>query len=84
MIVSYSEVRVSAEPSNDFKETVRAKTDIVGLVGEAVRLQSMRGGREFVGLCPFHEDHNPSMRVYPDQQSFRCWVCNTGETASPL
>ncbi|MCA9026355.1 MAG: DNA primase [Planctomycetaceae bacterium] len=69
---------MSAEPSNDFKETVRAKTDIVGLVGEAVRLQSMRGGREFVGLCPFHEDHNPSMRVYPDQQSFRCWVCNTG------
>ncbi|MCA9073666.1 MAG: DNA primase [Planctomycetaceae bacterium] len=78
IFLSRSEVRVSAEQSNDFKETVRASTDIVGLIGETVRLNSVRGGREFVGLCPFHDDHNPSMRVYPDQQSFRCWVCNMG------
>ena len=62
----------------DFKETVRAKTDIVGLVGESVALQPRRGGSEFVGLCPFHDDHNPSMSVYPDRQSFRCWVCQEG------
>jgi DNA primase len=29
-------------------------------------------------LCPFHDDHNPSLRVYPDRQSFRCWVCAAG------
>lgn len=69
---------MSAVQSNDFKETVRAQTDIVSLIGETVRLQAARGGREFVGLCPFHDDHNPSMRVYPGQQTFRCWVCNTG------
>ena len=69
---------MSADPSNDFKETVRAQTEIVSLIGESVRLQAQRGGREFVGLCPFHDDHNPSMRVYPDQQTFRCWSCNTG------
>ncbi len=69
---------MSAELSNDFKETVRAQTDIVSLIGETVRLNSVRGGREFTALCPFHDDHNPSMRVYPGQQTFRCWVCNMG------
>lgn len=62
--------------SDDFKELVRSRTDIVSLIGESVGLQSR--GREFVGLCPFHDDHNPSMRVYPDRQSYRCWSCGEG------
>ncbi len=61
-----------------FKESVRNATDIVGLIAESVTLNPQRGGREFVGLCPFHEDHNPSMRVYADRQSFKCWSCNEG------
>lgn len=67
-----------AELSNDFREQVRSRTDIVALIGETVTLKSLGGGREFLGLCPFHDDHNPSMHVYPDRQTFRCWVCNTG------
>lgn len=51
---------------------------MVALVGESVSLSSRGGGREFVGLCPFHEDHDPSLHVYPDRQSYRCWVCNEG------
>lgn len=62
----------------EFKELVRSRTDIVALIGESVRLTSQRGGRIFVGLCPFHEDHNPSMQVNPERQSYRCWVCNKG------
>lgn len=62
--------------SDDIKELVRSRTDIVSLIGETVALHSK--GREFAGLCPFHDDHNPSMRVYPDRQSYRCWVCNEG------
>lgn len=64
--------------SSDIKEQVRAQTDIVALIGEAVALTPQRGGREHVCLCPFHDDHNPSMRVYADRQSYRCWVCNAG------
>ncbi len=63
---------------SDFKERVRARTDLVQLIGERVALQSRRGGREFVGLCPFHEDHNPSLRVDPDRQSYKCWACGEG------
>jgi DNA primase len=63
---------------DDIKESVRARTDIVGLISESVALRAVRGGREFIGLCPFHDDHNPSLRVYPDRQSFKCWSCNEG------
>jgi DNA primase len=73
-----AELVVPDDLSSDYKETVRAHTDIVSLIGETVRLQSVRGGREFIGLCPFHDDRNPSLRVYPDRQSYRCWSCNAG------
>lgn len=69
---------MSRAMSDDFKERVRSQTDLVGLIGESVALRSIKGGREFVGLCPFHDDHNPSFHVYPDRQSYRCWVCDNG------
>ncbi len=62
----------------DFKEQVRAATDIVALIGETIALQPRRGGRDYVGLCPFHDDHNPSMTVSPERQSYKCWSCNEG------
>jgi DNA primase len=69
---------VSSGVGSDFKELVRARTDIAQLVGERVALQSRRGGRELIGLCPFHDDHNPSLRVDPDRQSYKCWACGEG------
>ena len=64
--------------ADEFKELVRSRTDLVGLISESVTLHSQRGGRLFVGLCPFHDDHNPSMQVHPDRQSFKCWACGEG------
>ncbi len=64
--------------SSDFKELVRSRTEIVSLIGESTTLIPERGGAEYKCLCPFHDDSNPSMRVYPDRQSFRCWVCDEG------
>ncbi len=69
---------MSAGFQSDFKEQVRTQTDLVNLVSEGVALTAQRGGREYVGLCPFHDDHNPSFRVYAEQQSYRCWVCDEG------
>ena len=62
----------------DFKELVRSSTNIVDLVSETIALKPLRGGRDFVGLCPFHDDKNPSLHVYPDRQSYRCWSCEAG------
>ena len=63
--------------STDFKEQVRSRTNLVELIGESIALTA-RGSSDFVGLCPFHDDNNPSFHVYPDRQSYRCWVCEEG------
>jgi len=60
----------------NFKELVRQRTSIVELVSESVQL--IPSGHDFKGICPFHNDHNPSMMVYSDRGTWRCWVCNTG------
>jgi DNA primase len=60
----------------DAKEQVRQAVDIVDLVGSYVQLR--RQGRNFVGLCPWHDDSRPSLQVNPDRQSFKCWVCDYG------
>ncbi len=64
---------------NDDKERVRDATDIVRIIGERVALKPK--GREFSGLCPFHDDHNPSMSVVPAKQIFHCFVCGAGGDA---
>src|SRR5262245_48739914 len=61
---------------NSDVERVRDASDIVRVVGEAVALKPK--GREFVGLCPFHDDHKPSMNVVPSKQIFHCFVCQAG------
>ena len=61
---------------DDFKEQVRANVDLVELVSSTVAL--IPNGRDFKGLCPFHDDHSPSFVVNPDRQSYRCWVCDIG------
>ncbi|MEM0915787.1 MAG: DNA primase [Planctomycetota bacterium] len=67
-------------PQRDLiKDQVLAATDIVQLVGEHVALRP--AGREFKGLCPFHDDRNPSMYVVPQKQIFHCFVCGAGGDA---
>ncbi|MGH7243900.1 MAG: DNA primase [Phycisphaerales bacterium] len=58
------------------KQRVRDASDIVRIIGEVVALKPK--GREYAGLCPFHDDHNPSMAVVPHKQLFHCFVCGTG------
>ncbi len=55
---------------------VQQANDIIDVVGEHVSLK--RKGREMVGLCPFHEDHKPSMNVSPTKQIFKCFACGAG------
>src|SRR4051812_1927925 len=40
--------------------------------------QLRRQGRNYVGICPWHDDSRPSLQVNPDRQSFKCWVCDYG------
>jgi len=63
---------------NNDRERVLGSTDIVRLIGEHVQLRPK--GREFAGLCPFHDDKNPSMQVSPQKQIYKCFSCGAGGT----
>ncbi|QOQ87944.1 DNA primase [Campylobacter corcagiensis] len=54
-------------------------TDIVDVVSQYVNLK--RSGRNFVGLCPFHDDRNPSMSVSQDMGIYHCFSCKAGGNA---
>jgi len=58
------------------KDKVLEANDIVDVIGERVTLT--RKGKDFVGLCPFHPDHRPSLSVSPAKQIFKCWSCGAG------
>jgi DNA primase len=53
---------------------IKDASDIVDIVGGYVTLHPAGGGK-FKGLCPFHDDHTPSLIVDPKWQNFRCWAC---------
>ncbi|MDD5328117.1 MAG: DNA primase [Phycisphaerae bacterium] len=55
---------------------VQQANDIVDVISEHVNL--VKKGREMVGLCPFHEDHRPSMNVNAVKQIFKCFACGAG------
>jgi len=55
---------------------IQQASDIVEVISEHLTLQ--RKGKEFVGLCPFHTDHRPSMYVNPAKQIFKCFACGAG------
>ncbi|MCP9809554.1 DNA primase [Cyanobium sp. HWJ4-Hawea] len=57
-------------------EAVKERADIVDVVGEHVVLK--KKGREYVGICPFHDDTSPSMTVSPAKQFYYCFSCGAG------
>ncbi|WP_320667566.1 DNA primase [Prochlorococcus sp. MIT 1307] len=57
-------------------EAVKERADIVDVVGEHVVLK--KKGREYVGICPFHDDSKPSMTVSPVKQFYYCFSCGAG------
>ena len=64
--------RYSDEVIND----VRQSNDIVDVISQYVHLK--RSGRNFFGLCPFHNEKSPSFSVSPDKQIFHCFGCGVG------
>lgn len=59
-----------------FADKVKQQADIVRVVGEYVRLK--KTGKDFSGLCPFHEEKTPSFTVSPLKQIFYCFGCGKG------
>ena len=64
--------RLSAEKINEIRQSV----DIVDVIGNYLSLQ--KKGRNYVSLCPFHDDSHPSMSISPERQIYMCFVCHNG------
>ena len=60
-------------------ERLKAQTDIVDVVGHYLPLK--KSGANFVCVCPFHDDKNPSMSVSPSRGIFHCFSCKAGGDA---
>ena len=59
--------------SNEVMNEIRNKTDIVDVISKYVNLT--KKGKNYFGVCPFHDDHSPSMSVSPDKQIYTCFSC---------
>jgi len=62
--------------SDEIIDEVRQSNDIVDIISQYVRLK--RSGRNYFGLCPFHNEKSPSFSVSPDKQIFHCFGCGVG------
>src|SRR5437763_9322168 len=63
-------------PSEDARDQVRQRLNLVDVVQQHVRLR--KSGREFVCLCPFHQEKTPSFAVNEQKQSWYCFGCEKG------
>ncbi len=57
-------------------DEIKERLDIVDVVGSQVQLR--RAGRNFSGLCPFHEEKTPSFSVNPERGTYKCFGCGKG------
>ncbi len=57
-------------------ERIKAATDIVELIAEHVQMR--HAGRNWLGLCPFHNEKTPSFNVNPELQIYHCFGCGVG------
>lgn len=58
------------------KETIKSLADIVDVIGQFVQLR--KAGQNYLGLCPFHTEKEPSFTVSPAKQMFHCFGCKKG------
>jgi DNA primase len=63
----------------DTIEEVKAKIDIVDVIGEHVVLK--KRGKDYLGSCPFHQEKSPSFSVSPTKQVYYCFGCQAGGSA---
>lgn len=63
---------MNGKTDNDFSR-IQNSANIVEIIKSYISLESH--GKNYFGVCPFHDDHSPSMSVSPDKQIYKCFVC---------
>ena len=62
--------------SEDVINDIRNSADIADVIGHYIPLT--KKGKSFTALCPFHDDHDPSLSISNDKQIYKCFVCGNG------
>ena len=62
-----------SRPSYEEIISIQKKINIVDVIRDYIPLT--KRGKNYFGICPFHDDHNPSMSVSPERQMYNCFVC---------
>ena len=57
-------------------KAIRQQADIVDVMSRYITLEKQ--GKNYKAICPFHDDHDPSLSISTDKQIFKCFVCGTG------
>ena len=65
-------MKLTEEVIND----IRSSADIVDVIGHYIPL--IKKGKGYSALCPFHDDHDPSLSISQDKQIYKCFVCGNG------
>ncbi|MDO4467961.1 MAG: DNA primase [Bacillota bacterium] len=60
----------------DDLKAIRAQADIVDVISNYLTLT--KKGKNYSAICPFHDDHDPSLSISTSKQLFKCFVCGTG------
>ena len=61
----------------DLVKEIKQRADIVDVISYYLN-SVQKKGKGYVAICPFHDDHDPSMQISKDKQTFHCFVCQTG------
>ena len=62
--------------SDEIIDEVIRSNDIVEVISQYIHLK--RSGRNYFGICPFHNEKSPSLSVSPEKQIFHCFGCGVG------
>ena len=59
----------------DIANDIIKQVDIVDIISRYIKVN--KKGRDYICLCPFHDDHHESMHISPEKGIFKCFSCNT-------
>lgn len=60
----------------DLAKEIKSRADIVDVISHYLS-SVQKKGRRYVAMCPFHDDHDPSLQIDKEKQIFRCFVCDS-------
>ena len=62
-----------AQLTNEEINKIQKSADIVNIISSYIDL--VKKGKNYFAVCPFHDDHSPSMSVSPEKQIYKCFAC---------